>query len=442
MDNIFWIIVGIAFVATSAFGAILLSFLALSSKEKKLRKEKEFFEHQNIALKVELEHERSVSASAEERHKKELSELNERLEKHFKSTVDTAKAELLNINNEKIAKSSNELVSKALEGQIKPLRDEIAKYMSENLKLTTSFRENFEGLRAMSSELGKQANELATALKGNKKIAGNWGESQLDLVLENSGLVLNQNYQKQVLFDDSEGNRRYLDAVVDFGNGKKVVIDAKCSLVHYLEFANASDDESAKSAQKELVKDLRSHIDNLSSKDYQKYNQAYEYVFMFIPNENMLYAGLGGDDKLYQYAYEKGIFLTTPLTLLMALRTVYMCWQNLKIDANTKKIFEAAGGIYDKLFTFINKFETIGRDIAGISKHFDEAKSVLNEGKGNLSKRVNDLKFLGAKTTKELDTTKFDDEDEIVLGDNVERAELLAQNSNENSKKNNEQNNA
>ena len=163
---------------------------------------------------------------------------------------------------------------------------------------------------------------------------------------------------------------------------------------------------------------------------------------MFIPNENMLYAGLGGDDKLYQYAYEKGIFLTTPLTLLMALRTVYMCWQNLKIDANTKKIFQAAGGIYDKLFTFINKFETIGRDIAGISKHFDEAKSVLNEGKGNLSKRVNDLKFLGAKTTKELDTTKFDDEDEIVLGDNVERAELLAQNSNENSKENNEQNNA
>lgn len=382
--------------------------------------QKEQIKELNIRLEKELTNTNERHAkeleSINEKHTKELEALNEKITNDFKETMKIARAELFNMHTQKITETSNELVSKTLEKEIKPLRDEIAKYASENLKLNTVFSTNFESLRAMSDQLGKQAETLANALKGNKKIAGNWGESQLDFVLENSGLILGQNYEKQVYFTDENNQKFFLDAVVDFGNGKKAVIDAKCSLVHYLEFQNASSDEEGKEKAKELAKDVKNHIDTLSSKEYHKFSGAYEYIFMFIPNENMLYTALSGDKNLYQYAYEKGIFLCTPLTMLMALRTVYLCWQNLKIDENSRKIAQLAGSVYDKLYGFNNDFLTLERKIDEIKKTLDSAKNKLMDGKGNLNKKVEDLKVLGAKTMKNLNEQyDFNKEEEALL---------------------------
>lgn len=380
---------------------------------------KERIDELNSRLQKELDnnnerHAKEIEA-LNEKHAKELETLNAKITNDFKETMQIARAELFNMHTQKITETSNELVSKTLEKEIKPLRDEIAKYASENLKLNTVFSTNFESLRAMSDQLGKQAETLANALKGNKKIAGNWGESQLDFVLENSGLILGQNYEKQVYFTDENNQKFFLDAVVDFGNGKKAVIDAKCSLVHYLEFQNASSDEEGKEKAKELAKDVKNHIDTLSSKDYHKFSGAYEYIFMFIPNENMLYTALSGDKNLYQYAYEKGIFLCTPLTMLMALRTVYLCWQNLKIDENSRKIAQLAGSVYDKLYGFNNDFLTLERKIEDVRKTLDSAKNKLMNGKGNLNKKVEDLKVLGAKTIKNLSEYDFNKEEETLL---------------------------
>ena len=181
--------------------------------------------------------------------------------------------------------------------------------------------------------------------------------------------------------------------------------------MHYLDYSGASDPQSEKEAAKLLAADLKNHVDNLASKDYKSYTaNTYEYVFMFIPNENMLFAALSADKNLYQYAYERGIFLATPLTLLMALKTVYICWQNLKSDANVLKITDAAGALYDKMAAFLEDFAKIENSLSALSNHVANAKTKLNAGTGNIIKRVEDVRALGAKTKKKI-TMEYDKEE-------------------------------
>ena len=414
MDIYFLIANAVAIVAILAFGILLISHINLNKNYKDLLQSSSDLNAKNLALEADAKYKNSVINEQKARYEKDLSDLSANLGKFYENTLEKAKAELINLNAQKISQSSNELVSQALQNEIKPLREEIEKYSKENVKLNAVFTANFDALSKMASDIGQKTAELTNALRGNKKIAGNWGESQLDLVLENSGLKQGQNYEKQVYYTDDEGKKRFLDVVVDFGVGKKAVIDAKCSLVHYIDYANANSDEERARASKELAKDVKNHIDILAPKDYQKYSkEAYDYVFMFIPNENILQAAMQSDQGLYQYAYEKGIFLTTPLTMLMALRTVYLCWQNLKIDDNSRKILKLAGDLYDKVYGFALDFDTIERNIATLSKTYDNAKNKLSAGKGNVIKRIEDLKRLGAKTNKSINI-EYDDEKDIL----------------------------
>ena len=219
------------------------------------------------------------------------------------------------------------------------------------------------------------------------------------------------NYEKQVSYKDENGNQKYLDVVVKFDESKRAIIDAKCSLVNYNEYHNATDESQKDSYAKALAKDIKNHIDNLSSKDYAFLDSKnYEYIFMFIPNDNMLFVALSADSALYEYAYEKGIFITTPLTLLMALKTVYICWKNLKSDENATKIFIEAGKIYDKFDVFIKNYERLENQVIAMSKAIEDGKTTLYQGRGNLISKFENLKKLGAKTTKTLPYTTSDDE--------------------------------
>ena len=276
---------------------------------------------------------------------------------------------------------------------------------------TSDFKVNFENLKSETKGVMTQAQNLADALKSNKKLLGNWGEIQLDSVLQSSGLILGQNYDRQVACKDENGNQKYLDVVVKFDESKHAIIDAKCSLVNYNEYHNATDDSTKEAYAKALAKDIKNHIDNLSSKNYTLLDSKnYEYVFMFIPNDNMLFVGLGADSSLYEYAYEKGVFITTPLTLLMALKTVYICWRNLKSDENAMKIFAEAGKIYDKFDVFIKNYERLENQIIAMSKVIEDGKITLYQGRGNLISKFEMLKKLGAKTSKTLPYTQSYDE--------------------------------
>ena len=357
----------------------------------------------NTQLTTKLESANEINAQLKERQ----DELDNKTREYFELKTKQMSENLLNLSSKEMAENS----AKILESLITPLKDEINKYQKSNLEINNTFKINFENLKSETKGVMTQAHNLAEALKSNKKILGNWGEIQLDSVLQSSGLILGFNYEKQVACKDENGNQKYLDAVVKFDENKKAIIDAKCSLINYNEYHNATDESLKEGYAKALAKDIRNHIDNLSSKDYAFLeSKNYEYVFMFIPNDNMLFVALGADSTLYEYAYEKGIFITTPLTLLMALKTVYICWRNLKSDENAARIFSEAGKIYDKFDVFIKNYERLENQVIAMSKVIEDGKTTLYQGRGNLISKFENLKKLGAKTTKTLPYTISDDE--------------------------------
>ncbi|MEE3744744.1 DNA recombination protein RmuC [Campylobacter porcelli] len=354
-------------------------------------------------LTTKLESANEINTQLKERQ----DELDNKTREYFELKTKQMSENLLNLSSKEMAESS----AKILESLIAPLKDEINKYQKSNLEINNTFKVNFENLKSETKGVMTQAHNLAEALKSNKKILGNWGEIQLDSVLQSSGLILGVNYDKQVACKDENGNQKYLDAVVKFDENKKAIIDAKCSLINYNEYHNATDESLKEGYAKALAKDIRNHIDNLSSKDYAFLDSKnYEYVFMFIPNDNMLFVALGADSTLYEYAYEKGIFITTPLTLLMALKTVYICWRNLKSDENAARIFSEAGKIYDKFDVFIKNYERLENQVIAMSKVIEDGKTTLYQGRGNLISKFENLKKLGAKTTKTLPYAISDDE--------------------------------
>ncbi|EKJ0131523.1 DNA recombination protein RmuC [Campylobacter fetus] len=121
-----------------------------------------------------------------------------------------------------------------------------------------------------------------------------------------------------------------------------------------------------------------------------------------MPNDSIFYTALNQDSTIYEYAYEKGIFITTPLTLLMALKTVYICWRNLKSDENAMRILSEAGRMYDKFRVFTEQFDKLESQLNTVIKTVSSSKTTLYDGSGNLLSRFENLKKLGAKTNKNI----------------------------------------
>lgn len=352
-------------------------------------------ERQKTMLQTRLEEQISINNQLKLRQ----DELDIKTREYFELKTKEMSQNILNLNTKSLGENSQ----KILEQLINPLKSEIEKYQKESLNTSTIFKTNFDNLKNETKSIMEQAKSLAQALNGNKKVLGNWGEIQLDSVLQASGLVLGSNYFKQVAYKDKDGKQKFLDAVVDFGEGKKAIIDSKCSLVNYNAYFNAQDESQKNEHAKALSMDIKTHIKNLSSKEYQDYDtKTYEYVFMFIPNDSIFYTALNSDSTIYEYAYEKGIFITTPLTLLMALKTVYICWRNLKSDENALKIINEAGRIYDKFAVFLEHFDKLENHLNMVSKDLQNSKITLFDGNGNLFDKLENLKNLGAKTNKKI----------------------------------------
>lgn len=352
-------------------------------------------ERQKTMLQTRLEEQISINNQLKLRQ----DELDAKTKEYFELKTKEMSQNILNLNTKSLGENSQ----KILEQLINPLKSEIEKYQKESLNTSTIFKTNFDNLKNETKSIMEQAKSLAQALNGNKKVLGNWGEIQLDSVLQASGLVLGSNYFKQVAYKDKDGKQKFLDAVVDFGEGKKAIIDSKCSLVNYNAYFNAQDEPQKNEYAKALSMDIKTHIKNLSSKEYQDYDtKTYEYVFMFIPNDSIFYTALNSDSTIYEYAYEKGIFITTPLTLLMALKTVYICWRNLKSDENALKIINEAGRIYDKFAVFLEHFDKLENHLNMVSKDLQNSKITLFDGSGNLFDKLENLKNLGAKTNKKM----------------------------------------
>ena len=304
-----------------------------------------------------------------------------------------------------------------LEGLLKPLGERIQAFEKqvvqtnkESLERNVALRTEVRKLNELNTQITKEAENLAKAIKGDTKSQGNWGEFILESILEKSGLVKDREYEIQASFVTEDGKRYQPDVVVKLPEGKHVIIDAKVSLVNYEQAFNATQAEAREIALKKHIQSLRRHIRELSDKNYQgQYGlKSLDFVLLFVPIEPAFSLAIQHDPALFQEAYERNIVLVSPTTLIATLRTIANIWKHEYQNKNALAIAQQGGALYDKFVGFVEDIKHLGRQLDTTQKTYLEATKKLYEGKGNLVRRAQHIKSLGARTSKILDTDLVD----------------------------------
>lgn len=355
-------------------------------------------EREVTAVRIQLEQERIASSEKIAL----LEEMREEMSRNFKELADaslkTTAEELTRANAEK------------LDHTLSPLREHVAQFQAElrnvhegALRDRQALKTEIEQLTRRSEEVSKEATALARALKGDKQRQGAWGEMILESLLERSGLRKDEEYLTQTSHLTEEGQRLRTDVLVRMPNDTCLVIDSKVSLVDYETAVNADDEAEATAARKRHAISMRRHIDTLKGKTYQTVaGQSVDYVIMFVPIEGALSEALREQGDLTSYALDANVTIATPTTLMMALRTVASFWTIDRRNRNAEAIADRAGKLYDKVAGFVDEMEKVGRALGTARGSFDTAMDRLSRGRGNVLAQVDQLRELGARTTKRM----------------------------------------
>lgn len=307
--------------------------------------------------------------------------------------------------------------------QLQSFKEEVNKANTESIKNKSSFDEQFKNLLQLNQALSSDAQNLTNALRGSKKMQGDWGEVELNRILEISGLQRNIDFYTQENFKNENNQNLRPDVVVKLPNNRSVIVDSKVSMNDYINYVNTEDEQQKLQHLQKHIQCIKNHIDELSAKEYQKLlkEEALDYVVIFIPIESAFAAAIKEDSTLYDYAYKKNIALTTPSSLLPILRTVENLWQIENRNKYVQKIAEVGGSLYDKLANFVEDMQKIDKSLAGARQNYDMAISKLANGKGNALSLATRLKDYGAKANKHINIEFDDSENELLkLNDNSE----------------------
>ncbi|KRP19136.1 MAG: hypothetical protein ABS23_05210 [SAR92 bacterium BACL16 MAG-120619-bin48] len=299
----------------------------------------------------------------------------------------------------------------ALEVTLSPLRRDIGdfrKQVESAYDKETADRNKLVGqlseLQKQTMQVSADAVSLANALRGDNKAQGNWGEFILEKLLEDSGLSKGREYDTQVALKDESGKRRNPDVIIHLPEGRDIVIDAKVSLVDYERYFHADTDELKQQCLRQHLNSLRAHIKGLSHKDYENLDgvNSLDFVLIFIPVEAAFMVALDQDPEMMRDAYDRGIILVSPSTLMVTLRTIKNLWRYADQNRNAQLIADKAGGLYDQFVLYIEALDEVGKHINKSQEAWDSARKRLSTGKGNLIRRTEELKKLGAKAKKTL----------------------------------------
>lgn len=308
-------------------------------------------------------------------------------------------------------KISIETLLKPLDNSIKEFRENVNKNLTEETKQRSSLEAEIKKVMEQANLVSEQANNLASALKGENKKAGNWGENVLETILQNTGLIKGEHYITQDVHYNEEDKKIIPDVVVNLPDDRKVIIDSKVSLVAYDNYFSSETEEVQKLELTKHIASVRQHVNELSQKKYDDIKGSLGFVMMFVPIESAYLLAMQNDRELWNFAYNKNVVLVSSTTLISSLRIFADLWRTDKLNKNAEKIIENSGKMYEKFVGFLETFEDIGDKINKTNETYHKAFNQLKDGRGNLIKQAKDIQALGVKTLKSI-PEKFEGYDE------------------------------
>ncbi|HEY1646375.1 MAG TPA: DNA recombination protein RmuC [Terracidiphilus sp.] len=311
-----------------------------------------------------------------------------------------------------------------LRDQIKEFREKVEKVQSESATGVTKLETLIGALGGLNQQLTEEARNLSTALRGSAKAQGDWGEFILRDLLEKAGMREGEQFSFQQSFigvEDEDGGRTRsprTDVIVTMPGGRHLVIDSKVSLTAYTDCVNAATETDRGAALKLHLASVRGHVAGLAKAGYHRLPglESPDFVVMFVPIEPAFLIALQNDASLWADAYQQGILLVGPTTLLYIIRIVNVLWQQETQARNVKEVMDRGAKLYEKFAGFISDMEKIGEGLRNANRCYEDARSKLSEGSGNLIKQVEMLRQLGVKPRKPLSTKLIDTAEEDESG--------------------------
>ena len=338
-----------------------------------------------------------------EENKAEVEKLQEKFTKEFENLANK-------IFDEKTSKFSEQSKTN-LQEILNPLKERISEFQNkveesnkESIDRNAALRQQLSSLKEMNLQMSHDAQNLVKALKGDTKAQGDWGEIQLERILERSGLRKGEEYSIQESYTAEDGSRKRPDVIINLPEEKKIIIDSKVSLVDYERFVSAEDDDQKNIHLRSFIGSVKRLIKELNEKNYQSiFDQgSLDFVLMFIPIEPAFSLAVQFGEDLYSDAWDKRIMMVSPMNLFIALRTIANIWKQEYQSRNVLEIAKQSGALYDKFVGFVNDLIDVGNRMDQAKSSYEGAMKKLSDGSGNLVNRAEKIRELGAKTSKSL----------------------------------------
>ena len=381
----------------------------LNNAEKYFSEQKEKIDEQEIINKHQSQELTEAQTNLKNIHEKLASQKLEieDMQKKFSTEFENIANKILEEKSVKFTAQNKENIDSVLaplSEKLKSFETKVQDTYEKGLKERSELKEQVIQLSNLNQTLSKDAQNLTRALTHDNKAQGNWGELILEKILKESGLTEGEEYSKQHSTNNEEGKRIQPDFLIKLPDNKHIIIDSKVSLVAYEQFVNSEDKAEKEGFLKAHILSVRSHIKLLSEKNYQTglTINSPDFVLLFMPIEPAFSLAMQKDKEIYQYAWSRNIVIVSPTTLLATIRTIASIWKQEKQNRNSIEIAKQAGSLMDKFVGFLDDMEKIERGISQIDGAYKNAINKLKTGSGNLIRRAEKLKKLGAKGQKQI----------------------------------------
>ena len=367
----------------------------------------------------------ALSQSYEQR----LAEQQEIHRNALKQQLEAVKAQI-SVESEKVLKAREDEFSKRAQASFSTITEDFNKNLKDmkdafeankktqhdsSTELRMQLDDAVKHLRQQTENVGLKADKLASALRGQNKMQGCWGETQLHNILLAEGLVEGRDFDKEetlrdelgiAMHNEETGKRMRPDFILHYPDNTDIIVDCKVSLNALSDYFEASTDEERADASKRNLAAVLEQVEGLSRKDYTSYlrpgRKCLDYTVMFVPNVNALVLARQENPHILSDAFRKNVLITSEETLMPFLRLVRSAWVNFEQARNQEKIVAAASRMIDRVREFSDAYAAVGKNLNDALKSFDIGDRKLREGGQSIIKAAHDVEALGVKGKKDL----------------------------------------